>query len=160
MAFRAQYRESVFPIPDVWSHDAWIALLISLLSDVEIIREPLILYRQHSENQIGVAALKDRAARWKGKTFADRCLKRIAKYELAYERIMTSKNLDGIGKDSIERLASKIQHLKERYEISKAGWRGVPIAIRELLLFRYHRFSERDRAFLADIFRSNKKALQ
>ena len=40
MAFRASHRRKVLPIPQVWSHDAWIALLVSFFNRVEIIRGP------------------------------------------------------------------------------------------------------------------------
>ncbi len=157
MAFRMLHRDKVLPIPQVWSHDAWIALLVSFLSDVEIIREPLVLYRQHSGNQIGVAALKTKAERWKGETFSDRCLKRITKYECVYERIVAAETWGGNRADIIARLESKIRHLKARHDISRSGWRRVPIVIREFVLLRYHRFSERDRAFFADLFRSRER---
>ena len=152
MAFRASHLRKVLPIPQVWSHDAWVALLVSFFSRVEIIREPLILYRQHSSNQVGVSALKTKAERWKGRTFSDRCLKRITKFESVYERIMSEETWSDFRDNVKGRLESKIRHLKTRHETSKGGWRRI-LAIREFAMLRYHRFSERDRAFIADFFR-------
>ncbi len=35
------------------SHDYWYALIASTFGDIYVCKEPLILYRQHSENQVG-----------------------------------------------------------------------------------------------------------
>jgi glycosyltransferase involved in cell wall biosynthesis len=53
MAFRSEFKSLILPIPLPWVHDSWIALIIAVLADLMLIREPLILYRQHSRNQIG-----------------------------------------------------------------------------------------------------------
>ncbi|MEW6063664.1 MAG: hypothetical protein AB1538_00390 [Bacillota bacterium] len=49
MAFRAEFKELILPIPASWVHDGWIALIIAFLADLAIIHEPLIKYRQHSK---------------------------------------------------------------------------------------------------------------
>ena len=74
------------------------------------------------------------------------------KFESVYERIMTEEVWSDARSDIKNRLGSKIRHLKARYEISKGGWRRI-LAVREFATLRYHRFSERDRAFIADILR-------
>ena len=35
MAFRSEFKKLFFPIPDIWVHDGWIALLIAFVSDLE-----------------------------------------------------------------------------------------------------------------------------
>lgn len=154
MAFRSLHRDRVLPIPELWSHDAWIALLLSFVSEVAIIPEALVLYRQHADNQIGVGALKTKAERWKGRTFAERCLKRKSKYESAYRRVTTAEEWGGIDTDILRRLEAKVRHLEARHAMTRGGWRRVLLALRETVLLRYHRFSERDRAFLSDLFRA------
>ena len=52
--FRAAYRSDILPIPTSWPHDWWIALVISLRSQVRLIDEPLLWYRQHDANAIGI----------------------------------------------------------------------------------------------------------
>jgi hypothetical protein len=56
MAFRAHCREWFLPVPSElgFLHDGWIALLIAALGQVTPIAEPLIQYRQHGKQQIGV----------------------------------------------------------------------------------------------------------
>src|SRR5688572_4846600 len=55
MAFRSKFRNLILPIPTSLPmiHDGWIALMVAAVAEVEFIDEPLILYRQHSGQQIG-----------------------------------------------------------------------------------------------------------
>jgi len=57
MAFRACLRPLVLPIPGhtILQEDAWIALIIAAVAPVVFLKEPLIKYRQHLGQQIGVS---------------------------------------------------------------------------------------------------------
>ncbi len=52
-AFRARLRPSLLPIPATWAHDAWIGIIAACLAEAKTIAAPLLLYRQHAEQQIG-----------------------------------------------------------------------------------------------------------
>ena len=52
--FRADLRELLLPIPHGWLHDAWIALLSAFVRPYSMIEEPLLRYRIHSGQEIGV----------------------------------------------------------------------------------------------------------
>lgn len=52
--FRARYRPFLFPILGEWIHDGWIAMMIAALSGVCLIAEPLVQYRQHASQQVGL----------------------------------------------------------------------------------------------------------
>jgi glycosyltransferase involved in cell wall biosynthesis len=56
LAFRSKFKRLVLPIPDetILQHDAWIALIVSAVAGVVALNEPLIRYRQHPGQQIGV----------------------------------------------------------------------------------------------------------
>lgn len=54
MMFRREFLKLVVPFSELWVHDAWIALLIALFADLAIVPEPMMLYRQHGGNQIGI----------------------------------------------------------------------------------------------------------
>jgi glycosyltransferase involved in cell wall biosynthesis len=57
IAFRSCYRDQFLPIPtDIpyVIHDAWIALVITANAEVRMLSEPLIKYRQHSNQQLGI----------------------------------------------------------------------------------------------------------
>ena len=56
MAFRADLRPLVLPVPDDTHliHDGWIALVAALVSRLVFLPERLLLYRQHPGQQLGV----------------------------------------------------------------------------------------------------------
>src|SRR5207245_11425843 len=67
MAFRTRFRDLLLPVPKIWVHDAWIALLVSAVADLALIGEPLMRYRRHPGQKIGPLAstLAQRLARAK-----------------------------------------------------------------------------------------------
>jgi glycosyltransferase involved in cell wall biosynthesis len=53
MAFRSRMRTRALPIPPLWVHDGWIALLAAVSGRIAMHPEPMILYRRHTAQQIG-----------------------------------------------------------------------------------------------------------
>lgn len=66
LMFRAALRKHCQPIPASWVHDGWLAWIISLQSRIALVAEPLIDYRIHAGQQLGVAHARARGA--KGET--------------------------------------------------------------------------------------------
>lgn len=58
MVFRSRFRGLLLPIPSDGEriHDGWIALLIASVARVVYLDEPLMLYRQHEKQQVGLRA--------------------------------------------------------------------------------------------------------
>ncbi len=56
--FRAVHRPYLFPILGEWIHDGWIALMIACLSGICFVPEPLVRYRRHSSQQVGLGNRK------------------------------------------------------------------------------------------------------
>jgi len=54
LMFRASIRRYCSPIPASWVHDGWLAWMIALHSRLTVASEPLIEYRIHAEQQLGV----------------------------------------------------------------------------------------------------------
>lgn len=54
MMIRAGLRDRVLPIPEGWIHDGWVAWMLLLHSELIACREPLIHYRIHSSQQVGM----------------------------------------------------------------------------------------------------------
>jgi glycosyltransferase involved in cell wall biosynthesis len=52
--FRAGLRDRFLPIGAGWIHDEWIALIAAAFSDLRPIDEPLIRYRIHDSQQVGL----------------------------------------------------------------------------------------------------------
>jgi glycosyltransferase involved in cell wall biosynthesis len=166
LAFRSMFRDLITPIPPDWVHDQWIPLLISAVSRLRVVREQLLLYRQHRAQRTG-ARLTQRSLRGlvqeKRNTPADAYLQVAQRYEAALARLRSTSDgfppVDG----ALPRLEAKIQHSRIRGRI----WRGEPrfrLLALEALRFNYHRYSRGWRsiavdAFLADVNRRSVSAL-
>lgn len=55
LMFRASVRRYCSPIPTSWVHDGWLAWMIALHSRLTLVSEPLIEYRIHAGQQLGVS---------------------------------------------------------------------------------------------------------
>jgi glycosyltransferase involved in cell wall biosynthesis len=55
MMIRKQVRELLIPAPEGWMHDAWIAWMLALYSGIAAVDEPLIAYRIHGAQHLGLA---------------------------------------------------------------------------------------------------------
>lgn len=55
LMFRSAIRSYCSPIPASWVHDGWLAWMLALHSRVKLIPEPLIEYRIHAGQQLGVS---------------------------------------------------------------------------------------------------------
>jgi glycosyltransferase involved in cell wall biosynthesis len=152
MAFKSQYKESILPISPICVHDFWIALIIATLAKVEFISDPLIKYRLHANNQIGVAKI-GYCQRIQGaiKADSDPFGLEIARYNAIFEHLLTlpgsSQNLR-----KIIALKGKIYHLKKRSELHNRLRRRFFPAVMELLTGRYQRYSKGVLSFARDIF--------
>jgi glycosyltransferase involved in cell wall biosynthesis len=56
LMFRASIRRYCSPIPSSWVHDGWLAWMIALHARLGLVAEPLIEYRIHSGQQLGVGS--------------------------------------------------------------------------------------------------------
>lgn len=57
VAIRAELVERARPFPEHWLHDEWLAVVAALDDGVRCLPEPLVKYRQHETNLIGVKKL-------------------------------------------------------------------------------------------------------
>jgi len=152
MAFRAEYRDLVLPIPAGWVHDGWFALLISAVARCVAIPEPLVEYRQHSGQQIGARrrTLREDYLRVKARTAAD--FQAIAEaYAAARSRLLGSGRALGDGR-TIARLDGKIEHFRAKARMrTRRAWR-LPLVLRELAACHYLRYSTGWRSLAQDLF--------
>jgi glycosyltransferase involved in cell wall biosynthesis len=154
MAFRSMYRPFLIPIPSPWIHDAWIALLIAAQADLSFVPAPLIRYRKHGSQQVGIS--NDNFLRRIGKAYNSGCSRfavELRKYELARERLM---GLEGkpVSSTNMALLESKIAHLKVRSTIPERRLERLCIVLNELVSRRYHKYSEGFLSVARDIFLS------
>jgi glycosyltransferase involved in cell wall biosynthesis len=148
MAFRADLREMVLPIPDGWVHDEWIAVVSASLSKISAIDEILIKYRQHSGNQIG--ALRETLA-----ATISRSLSRELESEVEKSRILLARLderlRDRDGGSIPRRIQEKILHSQARIELRGSLRAGLWKGFHELFRGRYGRYSNGLRSFVSDI---------
>lgn len=151
MAFRAEYREMLLPVPSGWVHDGWFALLLSALGKGRAVAEPLVQYRQHGAQQIGA----------RPETPFDKYRRRKRQGPALYGT--TAENYAA----ALERLRSLADHLPDRSVLASLDrkvehWRTrarmridrpwrLPIIARELLHGGYDRYSSGWRSAAEDI---------
>lgn len=57
--FRSRLRAVCLPIPPDWIHDEWLAAVVPAFAELRPIDEPLIFYRLHTSQQVGLYAVPD-----------------------------------------------------------------------------------------------------
>ncbi len=157
MAFRAEFRNLLLPIPtdlpDV-IHDYWIALLLSLVSrSVALPSKPLVKYRQHSNQQLGLR-----------RNFVElpkiNLLQRVRQKNLFDEHLLLIKKiqerLDERGGeasyiDSVTYLSQYIAHIHARLAVQDKKTARISTVFRELTTLRYHRYSNGMKSAFKDL---------
>ena len=162
MAFRAELRDLVLPIPTEGRliHDGWIALLVAAVADLAFVDAPLVKYRQHAAQQLG--AVKGGHFEHRRATFAELAEAAQATRGADYLRELNwlepfCARLAGQGgayrsRAGVVRLNGRLTHLRARASLPESRLARVPIALRELLTMRYHRHSRGVLSFAKDLF--------
>lgn len=156
MAFRAEYKDLILPIPEIWGHDGWIGLLIMSVAEAEVVDCPLIAYRQHAGNQVGYnLKAKKRKEKLKklGKTFTEIYADRVRRAIVWRERLLEAGGRWGVPDWVVAELADKIGYLKARMGMPQSKLRRVPVVFGELLRFRYHRYAGGLKSCISDLLR-------
>ena len=152
MAFRASLREVALPIPEIWIHDGWIALIASLFTDLVAVKEPLIDYRKHPDQNVGFleGGFVPDLARAKAAGFSQ-YLFRVQQYEVAYERLLPHAKTEK-QKQILSCIAAKIRHLSARARMPQSKMARVPAVAREFIAMRYTLYSRGLISALRDLF--------
>jgi len=144
MAFRSTYTKLSLPIPTTipMIHDGWIALTVAAVSDVVLIEEPLVKYRQHQRQQIGAPTQKAqiqpsaREALKQRHSSAD--LQTIL--NTLHDRLSTQGNGFDCG-NALSFVDNYVRHLDVRANLPQRRLNRVPAVLRELLSWRYHEYA-------------------
>jgi glycosyltransferase involved in cell wall biosynthesis len=160
MVFRRKFRDLVVPFPDFGVHDRWIAILIAAVAGMHAIPEPLIKYRRHQDQQVGVALTSVAVALRKGAVSEqlERARRPAANiyagladlYEAAVTRLDEADNYE-ISEQIRNKLRNKITHLKVRSALPQSLWYRIPVVLLELRRLHYHRYSNGLYSFARDI---------
>lgn len=153
VAFRADLRDAVLPVPDGWVHDAWIAFVCGALAPVRLIQDPLTRYRVHAGQQIGSEPRTPGREFGRARRFDAAYFARVAAcFEAAADRLaalgprVLDSRLPSLTRAKAA-LARSQQGMRERRRLARVG-----PAVRHLLAGRYHRFARGWKSFAADLF--------
>ena len=125
MAFRRDFMEKAFPIPEKggWLHDSWLAINAPAFGNVVSIDKPLTLYRQHGKNTVGVKAAS-RSRRMEDKIQMQKVLFYLKRHgdRLSQFLELSSKDMPADYRELTEsyiRLFRKYQHYESDGKLKK-----------------------------------------
>jgi glycosyltransferase involved in cell wall biosynthesis len=148
MAFRSNYVKLALPIPTNINmiHDGWIALTIAAVSDVFYIEEPLIKYRRHERQQIGVPKRSAAQPEHGLKAFDTALRRRNSSTDLheilsvLEERLCSQQNSFNCRR-ALAFVANYSHHLDVRANLPRKRLSRLPRILRELISMRYHEYA-------------------
>ena len=114
--FRSTIRQYCSPIPSTWVHDGWLAWMLALHSRLMLIPEPLIEYRIHAGQQLGVGS--SQVAQHRNRETRRQFYARVARqFEDLLNRVLAEgwSEHDGL----VERIREKIAFLKRQSALSE-----------------------------------------
>ena len=120
LMFRGSIRRYCSPIPASWVHDGWLAWMIALHSRLTLIPEPLIEYRIHAGQQLGVgsAAVNTEVAGTRSETRRQHYARVAHQFEDLLHRVLAEgwNEHDGL----IVKIREKIAFLKRQSTLSQS----------------------------------------
>lgn len=159
MAFRTRFSRLVLPIPDDvgFCHDEWIALLIAGNAKLAMVDKPMIKYRRHPGQQVGIS----QPARAPAQSRVEQVWKAIERKNsfsseinrlLAVEDRLVSRR-DAFPCENAHRIVqNRMSHMEARASIPGQGLKSVPRVLRELSTLRYHRYSRGLQSAVKDLW--------
>ena len=152
-AFRAELREILLPIPTCWVHDGWIGIVATAVAPARAIPEPLVLYRQHGNQQIGLPRLTLMRQLRVALFQMDRAyFQRLADcFEAVHDRLHEQR-YRLVDSEAVELAAEKARLARTQQVMREScRLRRVILAVLQLVTGRYHRFDRGFRSFAVDL---------
>jgi glycosyltransferase involved in cell wall biosynthesis len=147
-AFSRRVFEKAVPFPSGWVHDEWLAMVAALSGEQFAVTEPLIGYRQHSSNQIGVTknTVQTRMAKLtaEGRERNARLLARVTSLAQRASELGTSPQAQKLIDASL-----RFQKARSSYPRNRLI-RWIPV-LGQVLTGRYFRVSNGPRDVLRDL---------
>lgn len=158
MAFRSELKEKVLPVPAEWVHDAWVALAASAWGREGIgLDIPLIHYRKHSLQALGIGSPRPRLAMLSGLARPRWILRerRFREVEAIAELMSILPDLDQRMRGVREVLSAKTRHLQARAVVcGSSRSRALVEVVKEVIAGRYWRFSAGMGSAFVDLLRA------
>lgn len=160
MVFRSDLRDVLIPMPHNWHHDAWVALVGTFLRPYALIEEPLMLYRTHGGQAVGVperAVTNIWEMRWRlaadpsqvdvhrqrRRTEAERFRKLVERFETEGRVYLETAGLVAPANiaEMVAELEERARHSSVRGALPDRRLKRIPLVLKELRTGRYRRFS-------------------
>lgn len=166
--FRAEARDLLLPIPGGGSdlegdegceqpiiHDRWLSLVLSAAGPVVAVAEPLVAYRIHADQQVGLPAPSPESVRRhltrviSGQGAGrERRVHHLAYLEEVRRRVEGHR---GAGPATREHVDAVVEHLTFRQQHARRRWSRVGPILREGFRGRYHQYSNGASSMIADL---------
>ena len=141
LAFRADARDTLLPFPpeleahEPMYHDRWISLVLAAMGAVVAIDEPLVDYRVHAEQQVGIRVLRLRRLThprlWRLAALAVSPKERDLRHASRVAQLAAlTRRLQAHGRvlpGSLADIAECSRHLQARTELPHARTRRLPV---------------------------------
>lgn len=152
MALRRELVDAALPVPPGWIHDEWLALAASILGRVDLLEVPVIDYRQHNNNQIG---MRPRTLRDKWEDLVrPRTPLMIAEVKRMEQLTEWLSSQPAIVASYLNRVRARTAHFSARLQIGqRSRMFRFPAIFREWRLGRYKLFSNDMRSIIRDALR-------
>ncbi|MBD8873271.1 glycosyltransferase family 2 protein [Rhodanobacter sp. DHB23] len=152
-AFRRQVVGMMLPVADGWIHDEWLAAVVAASGRMDFIGQPLIDYRQHGGNQIGMSK-RTLAMKW-------RDLRLPRNQQLAAEAIRLQRLEDFLlqaetdcASERAAQVRHKRVHFEQRVALGRLPWlRRLSPILKEARAGCYRRYGTGGRSILRDLLR-------
>ncbi len=145
LAFRSELKDLVLPIPTehpMYIHDRWVLMLAAAVSRVAVIDEPLLLYRQHGGQQIGVDLGNRRNGAGSDAPVTD--VAGLHSDRAAVQALLTTleqQNRHPLSAAARRALQDRLRHIDVRLGLPRSRLLRVPTVALELVRGRYFTYS-------------------
>jgi hypothetical protein len=141
MALRRDVRNYLFPLPRAITHDRWISFLLAVRGRVAIVASPLMQYRKHSGQQIGVGpqSVKERIerARRTHDRFYEEEIDLLTRFCERLGTFPTNSSIQSV----LSEIHRKMRHLENRLRFRRRGPTRIPGVLREVCNRGYWKYS-------------------
>lgn len=136
--FRRELFELAAPFPDAWLHDEWLAIVAAAHDGVGLLDVPLIDYRQHEANQVGMTKMSV-AAKF-SKFRESRSERNTRLYKRAAQLNNFMRTAPGVSEKYRKMAEEKFQFeaARQRYPAKRIA--RIPHIFRQLLAGSYHKY--------------------
>jgi hypothetical protein len=139
MALRAERAHKMLPVPEGAYHDEWLTVVAAAFHELGFCAEPLIRYRQHAANQLGVrpedALTRIRKALRPISYKED--IRRLKVIDQLHERLCAM----GCRPDVLAEVRGKLEHMRTRTSLPSSRFLRLQPIARELARGRYFKYS-------------------